>query len=70
MWKWLKWLFREDRAQDIVEYALLIGFVAFAAAGLMSLTGNGLKGVWTGANSTIAAANPVRPPTHPHNDND
>jgi len=47
----------EDRAQDLIEYTLLMACMALVSVGLMSQAGNRLQGVWGGASSTIAVAN-------------
>jgi Flp pilus assembly pilin Flp len=49
--------FHEDHAQDLVEYSLLIAFVAMAAAGVLSQVGVGVQGPWSSAKTTLAAAN-------------
>jgi Flp pilus assembly pilin Flp len=55
--EWIAILRREDRAQDLIEYTLLIGFLAVAVIGLFLGSGGSVQGIWTTANSTIAAAN-------------
>ena len=45
---------RDRLAQDLIEYTLLLAFVALGVIGLFSQTGNTLSGLWTSANSTIA----------------
>ncbi|HXB70489.1 MAG TPA: Flp family type IVb pilin [Candidatus Acidoferrales bacterium] len=50
-----------ERAQDLIEYTLLIAFVALVAVGLMSQVGNGLQGLWGSATSTMAVANASGP---------
>jgi Flp pilus assembly pilin Flp len=50
-------LWREDDGQDLIEYTLLLSFVALASAGLMIGGGASLKGIWTTGNSHLAAAN-------------
>ena len=46
---------RDRLAQDLIEYTLLLAFVALGVIGLFSQTGTTLSGLWTSANSTIAA---------------
>lgn len=56
---------KEDRAQDLIEYTLLLAFLSLVTVGVMGQTGSGLKGIWGGASSTIAVANsggPASPP--------
>ena len=37
---------REEQGQDMVEYALILGFVAIAAAAVLTSTGGNLKTIW------------------------
>ena len=48
--------FRDRLAQDLIEYTLLLAFVALGAIGLLSRTGSSLSGLWTSANSTLGLA--------------
>jgi Flp pilus assembly pilin Flp len=48
----IEWI-RDDRGQDIVEYTLLVAFVAFASAALFSFSGGSIKGIWCNVNDTI-----------------
>ena len=50
-------LWRERTAQDLIEYTLLLGFVALAVIGIFIGSGKSLSGIWTSASSTVAAAN-------------
>jgi Flp pilus assembly pilin Flp len=64
----LKRFLEEDRAQDLIEYTLLMAFLALVSVGLMSQAGTGIQGIWSGASSTIAVANtggPDTPVTNP-----
>jgi Flp pilus assembly pilin Flp len=47
---------REDRAQDLVEYTLLIGFVCLAVAGVIYQTGKNIQGPWAAGNVTLTTA--------------
>ncbi|HEY1217870.1 MAG: Flp family type IVb pilin [Bryobacteraceae bacterium] len=47
---------REDGGQDLIEYTLLLAFVALASAALFIGAGNKIKTVWTTTNSQLAAA--------------
>jgi Flp pilus assembly pilin Flp len=49
--------FSEDSAQDLTEYALLMAFVAMAAAGILSQTGVSVQAPWSTATTTLATAN-------------
>jgi Flp pilus assembly pilin Flp len=48
--------FREDPGQDLIEYSLLIAFLAMAAVAVMSQLGVGIRGPWDSANTTLASA--------------
>ena len=61
----LEAVLEEDRAQDLIEYTLLLGFLALVSASLMLQSGNGLQGIWMSASSTIAVANPSGSDTTP-----
>lgn len=49
--------FREERGQDLIEYTLLLAFVALAAAGLFIQAGSATAGIWGTANSVLTTAN-------------
>jgi len=46
----------EDAGQDLIEYTLLLAFVALASAMLFIGAGHSIKGIWTTTNSELAAA--------------
>jgi Flp pilus assembly pilin Flp len=48
---------KEDRAQDLIEYTLLIGFLALGVVGFFAGSGTSVTGIWSSASSTIAVAN-------------
>lgn len=47
----------DEQGQDLIEYTLLMAFVALASAALFLGAGGNIKGVWTSGNSQIATAN-------------
>jgi Flp pilus assembly pilin Flp len=49
--------FSEDAAQDLIEYSLLIGFVAMVAVGIVSQLSATVQGPWGNATTTLATAN-------------
>jgi Flp pilus assembly pilin Flp len=51
--KKIKQFIQDELAQDIIEYGLLLAFVALASAALFVGTGQSVKGIWTTANSTL-----------------
>ena len=53
----IKNFLEDESGQDLIEYTLLLGFVALASAGLFVNAGRSVKGVWVSANSTLIVAN-------------
>jgi Flp pilus assembly pilin Flp len=49
-------LWNEDSGQDLIEYTLLMAFVALASAALFIGAGGSIKGIWSVTNSQLAAA--------------
>jgi Flp pilus assembly pilin Flp len=47
---------RDDQGQDLIEYTLLMAFVALASAALFLGAGGSISGIWTTSNSQLAAA--------------
>jgi Flp pilus assembly pilin Flp len=56
MRKWMKRLFGDERGQDLVEYSLILAFVALAAAALMTTMGQSVTTIWTSADSQMSDA--------------
>jgi Flp pilus assembly pilin Flp len=48
---------RDEQGQDLVEYTLLLAFVALASAALFIGAGKAINGIWTTANTQLANAN-------------
>jgi Flp pilus assembly pilin Flp len=46
----------DDQGQDLIEYTLLMAFVALASAVLFVGMGGNIAGVWTASNSQVAVA--------------
>lgn len=53
----LRNFWQEDQGQDLIEYTLLMAFVALASAALFMGSGHSIKGIWSTSNSQLAAAN-------------
>jgi Flp pilus assembly pilin Flp len=49
--------FSDEQGQDLIEYTLLLAFVALASAALFIGAGNSVKGIWSITNSQLDAAN-------------
>jgi Flp pilus assembly pilin Flp len=47
---------RDEQGQDLVEYTLLLAFVALASAALFIGAGSSVSGIWTNANSRLTDA--------------
>jgi Flp pilus assembly pilin Flp len=48
---------RDEQGQDLVEYTLLLAFVALASAALFIGAGTAVKGIWTTACQQLINAN-------------
>jgi Flp pilus assembly pilin Flp len=46
-----------EQGQDLIEYTLLMAFVALASAGLFLGAGGSLKGIWAVSNNQLTQAN-------------
>jgi len=49
----LKNFLRDDQGQDLIEYTLLLAFVALASAALFISAGVSINGIWSIANSRL-----------------
>ena len=50
-------LIKDEQGQDLIEYTLLMAFVALASAALFLGAGGSIKGIWTSTNTQLTAAN-------------
>jgi Flp pilus assembly pilin Flp len=48
---------KDEQGQDLIEYTLLMAFIALASAAIFVNAGNSIKGIWSGASSQLVAAN-------------
>jgi Flp pilus assembly pilin Flp len=48
---------QDERGQDLIEYSLLIAFVALSCTAIMIATGRTVPGVWASADTMLANAN-------------
>jgi Flp pilus assembly pilin Flp len=53
----LKSFWKEEEGQDLIEYTLLMAFVALASATLFMGAGSSVKSIWTKANTQLSQAN-------------
>jgi Flp pilus assembly pilin Flp len=47
----------DEQGQDLIEYTLLLAFVALASAALFIGAGNSVQGIWSTTNSQLVFAN-------------
>ena len=53
----LRRLAAEEAGQDLIEYTLLLAFVALVSAAIFIQAGQSAAGIWTVANTQLATAN-------------
>ena len=53
----LRSFWKAEEGQDLIEYTLLMAFIALASAALFLGAGRNIKGIWTSSNSQLSAAN-------------
>jgi Flp pilus assembly pilin Flp len=53
----LKSFIQDEQGQDLIEYTLLMAFVALASAALFIGAGGSISGIWTTTNSQLGTAN-------------
>ena len=49
-------LWQEESGQDLIEYTLLMAFIALASAAIFIGAGGSVNSIWSGTNSTLASA--------------
>ena len=52
-----KTFWNDRQGQDLIEYTLLMAFVALAAAALFLGGGGSIQGIWTASNTHLSIAN-------------
>jgi Flp pilus assembly pilin Flp len=57
MTQFLKTFLADESGQDLIEYTLLMAFVALASAAIFLGAGGSISGIWNTSNSQLAAAN-------------
>ena len=56
MWTVILKCVRDEEGQDLIEYTLLMAFIALASAALFVTAGGSLTGIWTSGSSTLSTA--------------
>lgn len=52
----LQAFWQEEDGQDLVEYSLLLAFIALAAVALLSGIGGNIKTIWTSISTQVSSA--------------
>jgi Flp pilus assembly pilin Flp len=52
----LRNFWKDEQGQDLIEYTLLMAFVALASAALFIGAGGAVKNIWGKANNSLASA--------------
>jgi Flp pilus assembly pilin Flp len=47
----------DEQGQDLIEYTLLLAFVALASAAIFIGAGNSISGIWGSTNTQLSNAN-------------
>jgi Flp pilus assembly pilin Flp len=50
-------IWNEERAQDLVEYSMLLAAIGLVASGLLLNVGGSVSGIWSSGNTQLTAAN-------------
>jgi Flp pilus assembly pilin Flp len=53
----LQGFWKDEQGQDLIEYTLLMAFVALASAALFLGAGGSIKGIWVTTNNQLSQAN-------------
>jgi Flp pilus assembly pilin Flp len=57
MYQWISRFWLDDDGQDLIEYSLLMTFIAIAVMWVMGSGRPIVNSIWHGANTTISQAN-------------
>ena len=49
-------IMKDEQGQDLIEYTLLLAFVALASAALFTSAGTSVKTIWTTSSNNLANA--------------
>jgi Flp pilus assembly pilin Flp len=49
-------LWRQEQGQDLIEYTLMLAFVALASAALFASAGSSINQIWSKTNSQLSTA--------------
>jgi Flp pilus assembly pilin Flp len=57
MFTFFRTFWNDEQGQDLIEYTLLMAFVALASAALFLGAGGSIQGIWTSSNTQLSVAN-------------
>ena len=49
-------MWKDESGQDLIEYTLLLAFLALVAAGVFISSGTTVKGIWNSASTQLTSA--------------
>lgn len=49
-------LWKDEQGQDLIEYTLMLAFVALASAALFSTAGSSINTIWSKTNTQLSTA--------------
>jgi Flp pilus assembly pilin Flp len=52
----VKSFWQDEQGQDLVEYSLLLAFIALAAVGVLTTVKSSISTIWSSINSSLTAA--------------
>jgi len=52
----IKSFYQDQAGQDLVEYSLLLGFLALGSLALLSSAGTSVKSIWTSISTNLTTA--------------
>jgi Flp pilus assembly pilin Flp len=53
----LRRFLKDEEGQDLIEYTLLMAFIALASAAIFTSAGGSISGIWGTASNQLSAAN-------------
>ena len=59
MFTFFKNFWNDQQGQDLIEYTLLMAFVALASAALFLGAGGSINGIWQTSNTQLSTANGI-----------
>jgi Flp pilus assembly pilin Flp len=54
--EFMKRFWQEEGGQDLIEYSLLLGFIALFSASIYSTVSGDIKTIWTNGSTTLNTA--------------